>query len=152
MSKEGNLWRAASELVGTTRNVIMSTADANGLPHATWMTVTVDSKMDEVISITAPTTQKISNLRDNPQAEWMFASPSLESLVYLSGPTEIVVGEKAQHYWDSMPGKAKAYYQLYSDSNDPDEFSIIRTQVNKVVYCRPPGYRKTIVEEITPAD
>lgn len=152
MSKEGKLWRAASDLVRVTRNVIMSTADDKGMPHAAWMTVMVNGDMNEVITITAPNTQKIVNLRVNPHAEWMFASPTLETMVYLSGPTEIVAEEAAQSYWDAMSGKSKAYYQLYSSDDDSNKFAIIRTQVTKVVYCRPPGYHKTIVHEIGPKD
>ena len=112
------------------------------------MNVMVDSAMDKVISITAPTTQKIANLKENPYAEWMFASKSLESMTYLSGPTEIVTDDEAEKYWHSMPGKSKAYYRNYCAADDPKEFSVFCTTVEKVVYCRPPGYRKTLVYEL----
>ena len=104
--------------------------------------------MQEVVTITAPTTQKIANLRANPQGEWMFASPSIETVVYLSGPTQIMEGDEARRYWDRMPGKSKAYYRNYCDTDDCAKFAVIRTLVTKVVYCRPIGYRKTVVDEL----
>lgn len=152
MSKEGELWRAACSLVRGNKTAIMTTADPDGLPHAAWMTVSVDEEMVQVVSITASTSQKVDNLYDNPQAEWMFSSPSLETLVYLSGPTVIVPAEEARRYWDAMPGKSKAYYRNFSDPEDPENFTIIRTHVNKVVYCRPTAYKKTVIHEIKLAE
>ena len=147
--EHGDLWRTASRLVADTRSAVFSTADAAGMPHATWMNLLVDSTMEEVVTITTPTTQKIANLRANPQGEWMFASPSMETVVYLSGPTEIIERDEAQRYWDRMPGKSKAYYRNYCETDDPGKFAVIRTRVTKIIYCRPIGYRKTVVDKPT---
>lgn len=146
--EHGELWRTASRLVADTPLAVLTTADAAGMPHATWMNLLADSNMEEVVTITAPTTQKIANLRANPQGEWMFASLSIETVVYLSGPTEILEGDEAKGYWDRMPGKSKAFYQNYCDTDDPAKFAVIRTRVTKIVYCRPIGYRKTVVDEL----
>jgi len=135
-------------LVSGSNQALLATADANGKPHSTYMNVLVDSTMEEVVSITTPKTQKIKNLGENPYAEWLFSSASLESVVYLSGPTEILSGDEATSYWDAMPGKSKAYYRHYCDTDSPEMFSIIRTRVDKIIYCRPPGYRKTLVYEL----
>lgn len=146
---DGELWRAASRLVADSHLAVLTTADADGMPHATWMNIQADSKMEEVVAITAPTTQKIANLQSNPNTEWMFATPSLETIVYLSGPTEILEGEEARQRWDQMPGKSKAYFRKYCDTDDPAKFAVIRTRVTSIVYCRPVGYRKTIVRSKT---
>jgi len=147
-SAPSELWRTASRLVAESHLAVLTTADAAGMPHATWMNIMADSAMEEVVSITAPTTQKFENLRANPQAEWMVASPSNETIVYLSGPTQIMEGDEAKRRWDRMPGKSKAYFRNYCDSDDHTKFAVIRTEVTKIVYCRPVGYRKTVVEEI----
>jgi len=149
-SGHAELWRTASRLVADSHVAVMTTADAAGMPHAAWMNILADSAMEEVFSITAPTTQKIANLRANPRAEWMVASPSNETIVYLSGPTQILEGIEAGHCWDRMPGKSKAYFRNYSDTDDHTKFAVIRTEVTKVVHCRPIGYQKTVVDEFTP--
>lgn len=147
-SEHGELWRTASRLVADSRLAVLTTADAAGMPHATWMNILADSTMQEVVTITVPTTQKIANLLANPQGEWMFASQSIETIVYLSGPTQILEGDEARRCWDRMPGKSKIYFRNYCDTDDYAKFAVIRTQVTKVVYCRPIGYRKTVVDEI----
>jgi len=144
------LWRTASRLVAESRLAVLTTADASGMPHATWMNIMVDSAMEEVVTITAPMTQKVANLRVNPQAEWMVASPANETIVYLSGPTQILEGDEAMRRWDRMPGKSKAYFRHYCDTDDHTKFAVIRTEVTKVVHCRPMGYRKTVVDEVAP--
>ena len=146
-SANGELWRTASRLVADSHLAVLTTADAVGMPHAAWMNILADSTMEEVVSITAPTTQKISNLQANPQGEWMFASPSMETIVYLSGPTQILETDEAKACWDRMPGKSKAYFRNYCDTDEHTKYAVIRTQVTKVVYCRPVGYRKTVVDE-----
>lgn len=105
----------------------------------------VNGYVEEVFSITAPTTQKIANLRENPRAEWMFSNPSLESIVTVSGPTHIIENVAAQRYWDAMPGKAHAFYRQYCEIDDARRFVVISTKVEKVVFCRPAGYRKIVV-------
>jgi general stress protein 26 len=147
MKKEGELWRAASQLVANCRHAVITTADANGIPHAAWMNILADSQLNDVITITAPDTQKVANVRANPRVEWMCASDSMETVVYVSGPAEILEGDEAKRYWDAMPGKYRAYFWQYINSVDHRDFAVIRTKIEKVVYCRPQGYHKTLVYE-----
>lgn len=147
MEIEGELWRAAARLVADTPLAIMATADENGEPHAVWMNVVVSSDLEEVLAITLPGTDKAANLRGNPKAEWSFGSPSRETFVYLSGPTEILTGEEAARCWDAIPGKSIAYFRNAAGgkSEDPADYTVIRTRVRKVVHSRTIGYRKTVL-------
>lgn len=150
MKKEGELWKMASQLVGESSLAIMATADGSGWPHTAWMNVIISPEMDEVVAVTMPGTEKVANLNANPKAEWAVSSPSRESFVYLSGPTEILSGDEAREYWDSMPGKSVAYYRNAAggDSDDPADYAVIRTRVQKIVHCRAIGYRKTILLDL----
>ncbi len=147
MEIEGELWRAAARLVADTPLAIMATADENGEPHAVWMNAVVTSDLEEVIAVTMPGTDKVANLRGNPKAEWSFGSPSRETFVFLSGPTEILSGEEAARCWDAIPGKSIAYFRNAAggESEDPADYAVIRTRVRKVVYSRTIGYRKTVL-------
>jgi len=146
--QNNKLLYVARQLVADCKVGLLTTCNNIGHAHASYMNVLVDSTMSEVVAISAPGTEKTENLIQNPHAEWMFASSSLESLVYLSGTTEIMTGERARRYWDAMPNKSKAPYRNYSDSDDPEDFAIIRTKVAKATYCRPPGYQKTLICEL----
>ena len=111
------------------------------------MTTQVTPDLSEIISITAPTSQKAGILRHNPRGEWMFASPSLETIVYLSGRTRLLEGDSAKRYWDQMPGKKQAYYRKYCETEDFRKFAVIRTEVDKIVLCKPYSYTKTVLFE-----
>jgi general stress protein 26 len=125
---------------------LLATADGNGLPHMTWMNTVVGPRLEEVITATAPHTLKVANLGANSRVEWMFSSSSMETLVYLTGKATILTDEaEAEACWNHLPGKAQAYFRNYCVSDDFRDFSLIRTVVNEVVYCRPQGYRKTLV-------
>ena len=150
MQIDNEISRVAAQVVAECRNAVLATADANGSPHAAWMTVQVSTDLEEVMSITAPTSQKIAELRSNPQAEWMFATPSMETLVYLSGFTQVIEGGAAKRHWDRMPGKAQAYYRKYCETDDYQKFTVIRTDVTKVVLCKPYVYKKTVLFEKQP--
>lgn len=145
-NKEGELWRAASQVVGQGGMAVLTTANAEGQPHATWMNTLVGTRLEEVITATAPHTLKVANLTTNSRVEWMFASPSQETLVYLEGRARIIedAGD-AEECWNSLPDRHQAYFRNYCDSDDFRDFSLIRTEVDAVVYCRPQGYRKTVV-------
>lgn len=145
MKLDNDLAREAFQVVKKSRAAVLATADHQGCPHSTWMTTQVTEDLVEVFSITAPTSQKIADLRRNPQAEWMFSTASMETLVYLSGFTRVIEGEAAKRYWDQMPGKAQAYYRKYCDTDDYHKFAIIRTEVSKVVLCKPYAYKKTVI-------
>lgn len=134
--------RMTWQLVEDSRLALLTTADKTGWPHATWMNFQVKGYLDEIFSITAPTTQKVANLRENPRAEWMLSNPSFESVVSVSGETRIIEGDEAQQYWDAIPGKARAYYRHYSDTDDFRQFVVICTQVAKVILTRPAAYKK----------
>jgi len=142
---DNELSRTAAQIVAETRNAVLATADDKGLPHSAWMTAQVTQDLEEVISITAPISQKVADLRSNPHAEWMFASHGMETIVYLSGHTRVVEGEAAKRYWDKMPGKAQAYYRKYCDTDDFHKFVVVRTEVDKVVLCKPYSYKKTVL-------
>ena len=145
MTKNNELWMAARQVVAGSKLALLATADATGWPHCTWMNVEVDAYLEEIFAITAPTSQKAANVRANPRAEWMFATAPMETVVYLSGPTRVVEGEEVKAYWDAIPGKAHAFYRQYCDSDDFRKFAVILTKIEKIVYCRTPGYRKTVV-------
>ena len=149
MKIETDLERMARHLVEDCQHGVLTTADKAGRPHATWMNFQTKGYLEEVFAITAPTTQKVANLRENPHAEWMFSNPpfTVESIAYVSGETRIIEGDAVQPYWDAMPGKSRAYFRQYSNSDDFRQFVVLVTKVSKVVFCRPIAYRKIPVTD-----
>jgi general stress protein 26 len=149
MKIETEAGRLAWQLVEDCRLAMLTTADKQGWPHATWMNFQVKGYLDEIFSITAPTTQKVANLRENPHAEWMLSNRSMESVLSLSGETRVIEGEAVQPYWDAIPGKSRSCYRQYNDTDDFRKFVVICTKIGKVVLCHPAMYRKiTIADDL----
>ena len=142
MKIDTELGRMVWHLIEDCRTGLLTTADKSGWPHATWMNFQIKGYLDEIFTVTAPTTQKVANLRENPRAEWMFSNPPLESIATVSGETRIIEGDAVQSYWDAIPGKSRAYYQRYNDTDDFRKFVVLSTTVAKVFFCRPMAYRK----------
>jgi len=146
MKRNHDLWRRIATILGNGGEGILTTCSVDGMPHATWMTAVIHYQLKEVFAVTSPETQKIANIQANPQAEWMFSTPSFETVIYLSGSTEVVKDEsESRRYWHDIPRKSKGFYRQYCDLDDFRKFAIIRTSVEKIVHCRPVGYRKVEV-------
>jgi len=143
------LWREAFQIVNSSDMGVLTTADASGQPHATWMgSVGAPTDLSEIFTITGPQTNKIANLRENPRAEWMFASPAKEAVVYLSGPIEILENESERWaYWQRVPNKSQAFFLRYYD--EAGGFDVLRMQIEKVVFCKPMAFHKVVLREPT---
>ena len=149
MILDTELSRMAWQVISDARHGLLTTVDKDGWPHATWMNFQTKGTLDEIFTITAPTTQKVANLRANPRTEWMFSHPdfTIENIAYASGETRIIEADAVQPYWDAIPGKSHAFFRQYSDSDDFRHFVVLVTKITKVVLCRPIAYRKFPVLE-----
>lgn len=123
---------------------LLTTADAQGHPHATWMGAVMAGSIEEITTVTAPGSQKVANLRENPWAEWLFTSKSKETLLYLSGPTELLSsGHEKNKYWERVPNKSQAYFlKFYEETTG---FEVIRTRVERIVLGKPMVMRKHVL-------
>ena len=147
MKTNTELARMAWSLVDECQIGLLITADREGWPHATWMNFGTKGYLDEIFTISAPTTQKVANLRVNPRTEWMFARPGFkaEGTVYVTGETRIIEGDAVQPWWDAIPGKLRAFTRNFDASGDFHKFVALVTKVTGVVSACPLAYRKTTV-------
>ena len=147
MKTDTELARMAWRLVEDCKIGLLTTADRDGWPHATWVNFQTKGYLDEIFTITAPTSQKVANLRENPRTEWMFSHPGFaaESTVYVTGETRIIEGDPVEPWWDAIPGKPRAFVRQYDASGDFHKFVALVTKVTGVVCCCPLAYRKSTV-------
>jgi len=115
---------------------LLSTADADGRPHATWMATTAVTEKRQIITLTSPDSRKAVNIRSNPHVEWQFFDEEKSNLVYLAGTAEIVFSpDEIRDYWNIMKHKEQAFFLDYFNSGMG--FAIVCTQVESVRYVRP---------------
>lgn len=141
------LWREAYHIVSSSEFGILTTSSSQGQPHSTWMgSVGAPTDLSEIFTITGPRTEKVANLRENPLAEWMFTSSAKESVVYLSGPIEVLEEEAERwNYWERVPNKSQAFFLRYYD--EAGGFAVLRMRVTRVVFCKPMAFRKIVLRD-----
>ena len=144
MSENENLMSIARGVLAEGNLALLTTSDAKGHSHATWMGAVLAGSMEEITTITSPKTTKIQNLRENPWGEWLFTSKSKETLLYLSGPTTLIeTGPAKNKYWEKVPNKTQAYFLKFYD--ETTGFEVIQTRVEKIVLCKPMAMRKHVL-------
>lgn len=116
---------------------LLSTACADGKPHATWMaTIALPVEGGELITITSPTSRKALNIRENPVVEWLFTDEVKRCLVYLEGRAEIEEDPaRVKRGWASLPDKDRAYFLNYINSGIG--FAVISTKVQTATLVIP---------------
>ncbi len=144
MTSNEDLMSMARRVLAEGNLALLTTADARGRGHATWMGAVCAGTLEEITTITSPKTEKIANLRENPWAEWLFTSKSKETLLYLSGPTDLIhSGPEKNKYWERIPNKTQAYFLKFYD--ETSGFEVIRTRVERIVLCKPMALQKHVL-------
>jgi general stress protein 26 len=116
---------------------LLITASASGKPHATWMaTIALPDAGGRLITITSPTSRKVTNIRENAEVEWLFSDEPKRCLVYLECDAEVVDDPaEIKHGWASLPDKDRAYFLNYINSGIG--FAVIASKVRSATLVIP---------------
>lgn len=116
------------------REGILTTADAEGRPHATWMGSVTTPDLVDLITLTSSHSHKVANIRANPNVEWMFTMPDRKSMIYFSGKAEIIADDIAKdRYFQAVPEKSRAFFMKHYRAGG--EWCVIKTHLNTARYC-----------------
>ncbi len=138
MSNPDQAAAAIRELLATAlqyhREGILTTADAEGRPHATWMGSVTTPDLVDLITLTSVHSHKVANIRANPNVEWMFTMPDRKSMIYFAGTARIIVDEKAKdRYYQAVPEKSRAFFMKHHRAGG--EWCVIKTHLKTARYC-----------------
>lgn len=126
------------------RLALLTTASANGTPHATWMGAVTGKEKGYILTIASPQSRKARNVRQNPSVEWLLSKLHREQLLYVNGQAQLIDDSDAlRHYWDSIPGKGQAFFLRYFET--PEGITVIRTKVDSVHLVTPKYGRRVEV-------
>lgn len=136
---------AIREMLGTAlknhREGILTTANAEGRPHAAWMGTVSSPDMVHLIAVTGADTDKVKNIRDNPNVEWMFTFADRKTIIYFEGKAEILASEEEkQRYIQLVPDESRDFFMKYYRTGG--EWCVIKTHLENAVYCMPGAYMK----------
>lgn len=116
---------------------LFSTASADGKPHATWMaTIALPGEGGKLVTITSPSSRKVTNIRENPVVEWLFSDENKRCLVYLECDAEVVEDPgEIKRGWASLPDKDRAYFLNFINSGIG--FAVISSRVRSATLVIP---------------
>ena len=97
---------------------VLATADADGRPHARWMTPVLLAEWPETLfAVTSPDFPKIMQLENNKQVEWLLQTRSLDQVINVRGGNNVLdtpslnaqvmeaIGKKLTVFWKVSGGK-----------------------------------------------
>ncbi|CAN5699569.1 hypothetical protein BH11VER1_BH11VER1_38600 [soil metagenome] len=143
MSTPDQAAAAIRELLATAlqyhREGILTTADAGGRPHATWMGSVTTPDLVDLITLTSAHSHKVANIQANPNVEWMFTMPDRKSMIYFAGTARIIVDEKEkERYYQAVPEKSRAFFMKHYRAGG--EWCVIKTHLKTARYCNKGTY------------
>ncbi len=102
---------ATRALTAGTAYGMLCTVDGRGCPRARWMGGVVVGTFDHLLSITATTSRKVTEIRTHPDVQWVFTSPDLARVVTFNGHARIIDHvEEVKRHWHHFPDKTRAYF------------------------------------------
>ena len=120
---------------------VLTTVSAADRPHATWMGTVCTPDLTHLLTLTGVHTEKVANIRANPEVEWMFISPDRETVIYFEGRAEIIVDDEMKHrYLQMVSDESRGFFMRYYRAGG--EWCVIKTDVAAAVYCIPGSYTK----------
>jgi len=120
---------------------VLTTVTTAGRPHASWMGTVCTPDLMHLITLTGAHTDKVANIRANPEVEWMFTSPDRETVIYFEGRAEILTDDEMKHrYVQMVPEESRGFFMRYYRGGG--EWCVIKTHVDAAVYSIPAIYTK----------
>ena len=118
------------------KTAILATCDNNGQPHIRWMCPCIFSNQDSTLySLSAPQFSKIIQLKENPEAEWMIQTKTLNEIITLRGKINIIENPSLKGEVMSVVGKTlHVFWKLTGKETD---YLVLETVIREAVYFQP---------------
>lgn len=123
---------------------VLTTVDAEGRPHARWMTPVVLAQWPETIfAVTAPDFPKILQLDANNKVEWLLQTRSLDQVINVRGGINVVDNPslKAQ-IMEAIGRRLTVFWKVNKAKTD---FIILETVIDEACWSAPVKGLKEVV-------
>jgi pyridoxamine 5'-phosphate oxidase len=123
---------------------LLATVDEEGNPHLRWLTPTLlPDSPGAIYAITAPRFSKVLQVRKHPRVEWMFQTPSLDEVVSVRGPINVVeLPSLRAEVLEVLGPRLRTFWKLAHDARD---LVVLETIVEEAVHFLPMQGRKDVV-------
>ncbi|HEY5893855.1 MAG TPA: pyridoxamine 5'-phosphate oxidase family protein [Chthoniobacterales bacterium] len=90
---------------------ILGTVDKDGKPHLRWMATFSFSEFPVFHALTHPQSEKVAQIWENPNVDWMFSNEDLSLVVNLSGKARVLTDTPSlKRIWAKIDDKSHAYF------------------------------------------
>lgn len=138
------MMRKIESVLEDSKTGILATIDAEGKPHARWMTpVLLAQWPDTIFAVTSPNFPKIAQLNAYQQVEWMIQTRSLDQIINIRGGINVLDNPsmKAQ-VMEAIGKKLTVFWKVNKQSTD---FVILETIIDEACWFTPMKGEREIV-------
>jgi len=134
-----------SELLDETTTGVLSTVDAAGLPHIRWMTPAVlKDRQTALFAVTCPSFSKTVHIKDNPNVEWMFQSPKLDTILKVTGKVNLLDNPSLKNeVLEALAPRLELFWKVNCSSS---EMLVLETVIEEAVFFRPSESLREVIK------
>ena len=115
---------------------VLTTVDAEGRPHARWMTpALIPGRSGVIFAVTSPRFPKVAQINAQPQVEWLFQSPVLTTVVTVRGRVNLLDNPSIRsEVLEALGPYMRVFWRLRGNER---ELVVLETVIEEAVYFLP---------------
>ncbi len=117
---------------------MLTTVDAEGWPHARWMSAMSRDRLRTLHTLSAKETRKMTQLAGNPKVCWVFSTADMTDTVQLMGQVRVHNhGLAAQRVWDELAQAVRTYVAGPLSDDAHLEMVVLETIIERIEITSP---------------
>ncbi len=117
---------------------LLATVDAEGRPHARWMSAVSSDRLRTLHTLSAKETRKMDQLASNPLVCWVFSTSDMTDTVQLMGRMKVHNhGLAAQRVWDELARAVRTYAAGPLSDDAHLEMVVLETIIERIEITSP---------------
>ena len=131
-------------LIEDSKTGILATTDHSGLPHLRWLTPAIlKDRPYNIFCVTCCDSQKVADLSDNPDVQWMIQNRPLTEIITIKGKVNIVDNPAMKsEVIEAIGHRLEIFWKANCDKR---QFIVLETIIEEAVYFKPmQGLRETV--------
>ncbi|MGA2380139.1 MAG: pyridoxamine 5'-phosphate oxidase family protein [Spirochaetia bacterium] len=123
---------------------LLATVDEDGDPHLRWLTPTLlPDSPGAVYALTTPRFSKVVQVRAHARVEWMFQTPTLDEVISIRGPLNVVENPSLRsEVLEVLGPRLQTFWKLAHDARD---LVVLETVAEEAIRYLPMLGRKDVV-------
>jgi len=133
------------KILDDAKTALLATVDREGRPHMRWLTpAVIRGRVGALYNVTAPNSEKLEQLRANPNVQWMIQTRALDRIITLNGKINIVENPSIRtEVLEAVGDKLTVFWKIHEQEW---EVCVLETVIENATFYLPMKNRKEKVE------